>query len=39
MPSESVARTIVRVVETPVEESYPTVVEVMPGGRRKEFAS
>jgi len=38
MPSESVARTVARVVETPVEESYPTVVEVMPGGRRKEFA-
>lgn len=38
MPAESVARTIARVVETPVEESYPTLVEVMPGGRRKEFA-
>ena len=38
MPSESVARAIARVVETPVEESYPTVVEVMPGGRRKEFS-
>jgi NAD(P)-dependent dehydrogenase (short-subunit alcohol dehydrogenase family) len=39
MPSESVARAIARVVETPVEESYPTVVEVMPGGRRKEFSA
>lgn len=38
MPAESVARSIARVVETPVEESYPTLVEVMPGGRRKEFA-
>jgi NADP-dependent 3-hydroxy acid dehydrogenase YdfG len=37
MPAESVARTIVRTVSVPVEESYPTVIEVQPGGRKKEF--
>ena len=37
MPSESAAKAIVRVLETPVEESYTTLVEVMPGGRKKEF--
>jgi NADP-dependent 3-hydroxy acid dehydrogenase YdfG len=37
MPSESVARAIARVVAVPVEESYPTLVEVQPGGRKKEF--
>jgi NAD(P)-dependent dehydrogenase (short-subunit alcohol dehydrogenase family) len=37
MPSESVARAIARVVTTPVEESYVQLVEVMPGGRKKEF--
>jgi NAD(P)-dependent dehydrogenase (short-subunit alcohol dehydrogenase family) len=37
MPSESVAKAIVRVVTTPVEESYVNLVEVMPGGRKKEF--
>ena len=31
MPSESVARAIVRAVAAPVEESYTTVVEVQPG--------
>jgi len=35
MPGESVARAIARVIETPVEESYPTIVEVQPGGRAK----
>jgi NADP-dependent 3-hydroxy acid dehydrogenase YdfG len=39
MPAESVARAIVRTLEIPVEESYPTVVEVQPGGRSKEFRS
>ena len=39
MPSESVARAIARIVATPVEESYPSLVEVMPGGRKKEFSS
>ncbi len=37
MPSESVARAIARVVAAPVEESYPRLIEVMPGGRKKEF--
>ncbi|HEX2484736.1 MAG TPA: SDR family NAD(P)-dependent oxidoreductase, partial [Myxococcota bacterium] len=37
MPSESAAKAIVRVLETPVEESYTALVEVMPGGRKKEF--
>jgi NAD(P)-dependent dehydrogenase (short-subunit alcohol dehydrogenase family) len=35
MPSESVAKAIARVVATPVEESYPTLIEVMPGGRKR----
>ena len=35
MPGESVARAIARVLEIPVEESYPTIVEVQPGGRAK----
>jgi len=35
MPGESVARAIARVLETPVEESYPTILEVQPGGRAK----
>jgi hypothetical protein len=38
MPSESVARAIVRAVAAPVEESYTTVIEVQPGGRSKEYA-
>jgi len=38
MPSESVARAIARAVAAPVEESYPRVIEVMPGGRKREFA-
>jgi NADP-dependent 3-hydroxy acid dehydrogenase YdfG len=37
MPSESVAKAIARVVAAPVEESYPRLIEVMPGGRKKEF--
>ena len=37
MPSESVAKAIARTVSIPVEESYPTVIEVQPGGRKKEF--
>jgi NADP-dependent 3-hydroxy acid dehydrogenase YdfG len=36
MPAESVARAIARTLAVPVEESYPTVVEIMPGGRKKE---
>jgi hypothetical protein len=39
MPAESVARAIARVVTTSVEESYVDLVEVMPGGRKKEFAT
>ncbi len=35
MPSESVAKAIARVVAAPVEESYPSLIEVMPGGRKK----
>jgi NAD(P)-dependent dehydrogenase (short-subunit alcohol dehydrogenase family) len=37
MPSESAAKAIVRVLDTPVEESYTDLVEVMPGGRKREF--
>jgi len=37
MPAESVAKAIARVVTTPVEESYVDLVQVMPGGRKKEF--
>ncbi len=36
MPAASVAETIVRTVSVPVEESYPTIVEVQPGGRSRE---
>jgi hypothetical protein len=36
MPAESVARAIVRTVSIPLEESYPTLVEVQPGGRKKQ---
>jgi NADP-dependent 3-hydroxy acid dehydrogenase YdfG len=35
MPGESVARAIARVLEAPVEESYPTILEIQPGGRAK----
>lgn len=38
MPSESVARAIVRVATTPVEESYVDLLQVMPGGRKRESA-
>lgn len=36
IPAESVARAIVNVVTTPVEESHTSLVQVMPGGHRKE---
>jgi NADP-dependent 3-hydroxy acid dehydrogenase YdfG len=36
MPGTSVARAIARVVEIPLEESYPTILEIQPGGRAKE---
>jgi hypothetical protein len=36
MPSESVAKAIARALLAPVEESYVNLVEVMPGGRKKE---
>lgn len=39
MPGTSVARAIARVVEIPLEESYPTVLEIQPGGRAKEHRS
>jgi len=38
MPGTSVARALARVVEIPVEESYPTILEIQPGGRAKERA-
>lgn len=38
MPSESAARAIVRVVTASVEESYVDLVQVMPGGRKREHA-
>jgi len=38
MPSESAARAIVRVLTASVEESYVDLVQVMPGGRKREFA-
>lgn len=38
MPGESVAKAIVRTISAPVEESYPTVVDVQPGGRSREFS-
>ena len=37
MPAESVAKAIARTLAVPVDESYPTVVEVQPGGRKKEY--
>ena len=37
MRAEDVACAIVRVAQVPVEESYTTIVEVQPGGRRKEY--
>jgi len=36
MPAESVARAIAKVVTTPVEEAHIALVQVMPGGRKKE---
>jgi NADP-dependent 3-hydroxy acid dehydrogenase YdfG len=36
MPADSVARAIANVLDVPVEESYPTVIEVIPGGRSKQ---
>jgi NADP-dependent 3-hydroxy acid dehydrogenase YdfG len=39
MPAESVAKAIARVATTPVEESYVNLVEVMPGGRKKDPTS
>jgi NAD(P)-dependent dehydrogenase (short-subunit alcohol dehydrogenase family) len=36
MPAESVARAIARTLVAPVEESYVNLVEVMPGGRKKD---
>jgi NADP-dependent 3-hydroxy acid dehydrogenase YdfG len=36
MPAESVARAIVRQLEIPLDESYPTLLEVQPGGRSKD---
>jgi len=39
MPGTSVARAIARVIEIPIEESYPTLLEIQPGGRAKEMRS
>jgi NADP-dependent 3-hydroxy acid dehydrogenase YdfG len=36
MPGPSVARAVARLVEIPLEESYPTILEIQPGGRAKE---
>lgn len=36
MPGASVARAVARLVEIPLEESYPTILEIQPGGRAKE---
>lgn len=38
MPSESAANAIVRVLTASVEESYVDLVQVMPGGRKREYA-
>ena len=37
MPAEAVARAIAKIVTTPLEESHVSLVEVMPGGRKKEI--
>jgi len=37
MPAESVARAIANVVEVPLDEAYPTVLEVQPGGRSRKY--
>ena len=37
MPAESVAKAIARAISVPLEESYPTLIEIQPGGRKKEF--
>ena len=39
MPAESVAKAIARTVAVPLDESYTTILDVMPGGRAKEFRS
>ena len=36
MPGTSVARAVARLVEIPLEEAYPTILEIQPGGRAKE---
>lgn len=36
MPAESVAKAIARTLVAPVEESYVNLVEVMPGGRKRD---
>jgi hypothetical protein len=36
MPGPSVARAVARLVEIPLVESYPTILEIQPGGRAKE---
>jgi len=38
MPAEAVARAIAKIVTTPLEESHVSLVELMPGGRKKEYA-
>jgi NADP-dependent 3-hydroxy acid dehydrogenase YdfG len=37
MPAESVAKAIARTVAVPLEESITTIIDVMPGGRAKEY--
>jgi hypothetical protein len=36
MQAEAVAKAIVRTASIPVEESYPPLVVIQPGGRKKE---
>lgn len=36
MPASAVAAAIVRTVQAPIEDSHTTLVEVMPGGRKRE---
>jgi len=39
MPAASVARAVVQVVTTPLDEAHLKLVQVMPGGRKRESAS
>ena len=39
MAADSVAKAIARTVSVPLDESYTTIIDVMPGGRAKEYRS